>query len=62
MKILALNAGSNSLKFQVVDQSEGGKRFGTSLVSGGYDNIGKEGGTFSLYEGKRVKTQTAVQA
>ncbi|MBV8832943.1 MAG: acetate/propionate family kinase, partial [Acidobacteriaceae bacterium] len=48
--------------FQVVDQSEGGKRFGTSLVSGGYDNIGKEGGTFSLYEGKRVKTQTAVQA
>ncbi len=61
MRILALNAGSNSLKFQVVDQPEGKSHFGKILLSGGYDQIGKEGGTFSLFDGKRIKQRDDVQ-
>jgi acetate kinase len=58
MTILTLNAGSNSLKFEIVaaegrrsrgDQSH----FGSSLISGAYDNIGKDDAAFSLLEKKR---------
>jgi acetate kinase len=59
MKVLALNAGSNSLKFQIVDL-DGRSRldspefhFGRTLVRGAYDNIGKNGGVFTLFDGER---------
>ncbi len=55
MKILTLNAGSNSLKFEVVEVVGQDAGFGRSLVSGSYDNIGKDDGKFSLFDGKRPK-------
>jgi acetate kinase len=54
MKILTLNAGSNSLKFEIIeaeptaDKSNSDVRFGRSLVSGSYDDIGKQHSKFSL--------------
>ncbi len=62
MKVLSLNAGSNSLKFEIVEVNTDGwnttkeppvSQFGQTIVSGSYDNIGKDGGCFSLFEGKR---------
>jgi acetate kinase len=59
MIILALNAGSNSLKFEIVAANEGGTEnqsgFGSSLASGAYDDIGKEHSAFSLLENKRQR-------
>ncbi len=55
MKILTLNAGSNSLKFEIVEAVGRDAEFGRSLVSGSYDNIGKDNGEFSLFDGKRPK-------
>lgn len=54
MIILALNAGSNSLKFEIVAAKKG-YRFGSSLVAGAYDDIGKEHSAFSLLENKRER-------
>jgi acetate kinase len=52
MIILTLNAGSNSLKFEIVAaEADGG--FGASLIAGAYDDIGKEHSVFSLLENKR---------
>lgn len=50
MKILSLNAGSNSLKFEIAEvlpgKSEAGAEFGRPLLRGSYDNVGKENGIF----------------
>ncbi len=66
MNILALNAGSNSLKFQVVTvqpkENKGGKEdFGRILLTGVYDNIGKEDALFSLLDGKQVQHQENLE-
>jgi acetate kinase len=54
MNILVLNAGSNSLKFEIVAAEPRGSNqqldFGRSLLSGSYDDIGKENTSFSLAE------------
>jgi acetate kinase len=60
MIILTLNAGSNSLKFEIVAAEAGGcaedgSRFGASLIAGTYDNVGKEHSVFSLLENKRPR-------
>jgi len=59
MNVLALNAGSNSLKFDIVlnelDRGEAGAEFGKKLVSGSYDDIGKQDASFSLYEAKEKR-------
>ena len=60
MKILALNAGSNSLKFELVEAAAGHAGFGTSLLSGAFDNIGKSDAEFSLFDGKEA-TSTEKQ-
>ncbi|MFL6450293.1 MAG: acetate/propionate family kinase [Bryobacteraceae bacterium] len=69
MKILVLNSGSNSLKFELIDaepNTEGADeetRWGSTLVAGGYDNIGKPHSTSSvLAYGKQVhKEETEVR-
>jgi acetate kinase len=61
MNILTLNTGSNSLKFEIVaaersnSKHEEEIRFGRSLLSGAYDNIGRQDSAFSLFEGKQVR-------
>jgi acetate kinase len=62
MNILALNAGSNSLKFEIVSvQPEGGNSgFGQSLISGAYDDIGKPGASFSLFDEKEERQKEQV--
>ena len=61
MKVLALNAGSNSLKFQVVDSVSESDRFGTAVVTGGYDDIGTGESIFTLYGGKAVQKQQRME-
>ena len=57
MRVLALNSSSNSLKFDVLevqpDKRLGAESidFGRTLLGGAYDNIGKDGGVFSLHDG-----------
>ena len=60
MNILTLNSGSNSLKFEIV-ASDTRDSFGTSLISGVYDNIGKDNSVFALLENKQPRTQEKVQ-
>jgi acetate kinase len=58
VKVLTLNAGSNSLKFEIVENSPGGSdgaeqtEFGQSILAGAYDDVGKEGSAFSLRRGR----------
>jgi len=69
MNVLTLNAGSNSLKFEIVAAepdsggSDEGARFGSSLVAGAYDNIGKADSAFALLENKqtRHKEETEIR-
>jgi acetate kinase len=66
MTILTLNAGSNSLKFEVITAEphrleHDPPEFGRSLVSGAYDNIGKQCSTFSLFDGKRIKRKEKTE-
>jgi acetate kinase len=65
MNILTLNAGSNSLKFEVVavepeNRSEPSP-FGKSLVTGTYDDIGKEHSSFALLENKQPHDQEEIE-
>lgn len=61
MKVLALNAGSNSLKFEVVDVGSNTQgELGRTLLRASYDDIGKEKGTFSLFQGKGVARKDPV--
>ncbi len=52
MNVLVLNAGSGSLKFDIIDAEPAnrnqGVQFGQSLVAGAYDNIGKPEGLFQF--------------
>ena len=66
MKVLSLNAGSNSLKFEIVEADTKPAapdefRFGHTLVSGSYDNVGKSDGTFTLFDGKRFTHRESKQ-
>lgn len=65
MTILTLNAGSNSLKFEIVAANAGGtedqSRFGSSLIAGAYDNIGKEHSALSLLENKQPRYKQAME-
>lgn len=64
MKILVLNAGSNSLKFEIVEANgqtttaDEQTRFGSTLLSGSYDNVGKQHAAFTV--AGREKTQLEV--
>lgn len=61
MKILALNAGSNSLKFEIVAAGPQNAGFGRSLLSGSYDDIGKPQAAFSLWEGKQIRSKQPME-
>jgi acetate kinase len=61
MKMLTLNAGSNSLKFEVVDQPGGRDDFGTSLLAGSIDDIGKGNAAFSLLQGKKIISKKSME-
>ena len=62
MNILTLNTGSNSLKFEIVAIPSSGERpgFGSSLVSGAFDDVGKPNSSFKLFDHKRERQKTAV--
>ncbi len=60
MNILSLNAGSNSLKFEIVAAEPDGD-FGQSLLAGAYDDIGKPGSAFSLWEGKQIRHKEPIE-
>jgi acetate kinase len=64
MKILVLNSGSNSLKFELVEAEpnaeaeEEGTNWGSSLVSGSYDDVGKPNSKFSVFRnGNQVRIE-----
>lgn len=64
MKILVLNSGSNSLKFELVDAAPGTEtaeertKWGSTLVSGAYDDIGKSHAKFSvLQNGDQLRSE-----
>jgi acetate kinase len=67
MNILTLNAGSNSLKFEIIaaEPNKSGTweslGFGRSLISGAYDNIGKEHSAFTLLENKRTRHKQEIE-
>jgi len=70
MNVLAINPGSNSLKFEIVATEpnraagdSGEILFGRNLASGFYDNIGSEEATFSLLQDKEPshREQTTVK-
>ncbi len=61
MKILSLNAGSNSLKFELVEVQPGTSEFGRTLSKGSYDNIGKAGSTFTLFQDGGSGQQQATE-
>jgi acetate kinase len=67
MNILTLNAGSNSLKFEIVaaEPNTGGVNeqttFGRSLVAGSYDNVGKEHSTFALLENRQARHKEELE-
>jgi acetate kinase len=67
MKILTLNSGSNSLKFEIVvtepnhGAAESQVTFGSSLISGSYDNIGKPNSLFSLLQDKVARSQEQIE-
>jgi acetate kinase len=62
MRVLALNAGSNSLKFNVVATGPDKGEFGDDLLSGAYDDIGREHSTFMLLDQKRIVHREQVTA
>jgi acetate kinase len=67
MNILALNAGSNSLKFEIVAVQPNNRAageesvFGRTMTTGAYDNIGKEDATFTLFQGKSIRQQKQIE-
>lgn len=67
MKILTLNSGSNSLKFEIViaEPNHGAPEseitFGSSLIAGSYDNIGKTNSVFSLLQNKLARSQEQIE-
>jgi acetate kinase len=67
MNILTLNAGSNSLKFEIVAAEANSSgwndrpRFGSSIVAGAYDNIGKEHSAFTLLENGQTRYREEIE-
>jgi acetate kinase len=67
MNVLTLNAGSNSLKFEIVaaepdsSGSDESARFGSSLIAGAYDNVGKEHSAFTLLENKKTRQKEEME-
>src|SRR4051812_26453568 len=67
MIVLALNSGSNSLKFQIVSVQPGQsvptdkEGFGEVILSGVYDNIGKPDGEFTLFKSKHKEAQEHIE-
>jgi len=57
MNILTLNAGSNSLKFEIIAAQPGSSAFGRSLLTGSYDDVGKQNSAFTLLDGKQPRHQ-----
>jgi acetate kinase len=55
MNILTLNAGSNSLKFEIVAVAREDAGFGRSVLAGSYDDVGKPNAAFALWEGKQIR-------
>lgn len=66
MRILTLNAGSNSLKFEIIEEHRSrhhrnGDGFGKVILAGSYDDIGKAAAKFSLLDGKRPKKEQRLE-
>ncbi len=67
MHILTLNSGSNSLKFEIITAEpnhgthEPQVGFGSSLVAGSYDNIGKRDAVFSLLQNKKPRSREQIE-
>lgn len=67
MNVLTLNAGSNSLKFEVVaaepDSSGSNSQatFGSSVIAGSYDNIGKKHSAFTLLKNKQTRHKEEIE-
>lgn len=68
MNILVLNAGSNSLKFEIVAAERrvaGGfpqpVLFDRSVIGGACDNVGKPGASFSIFAGKEIRHSEQVE-
>jgi acetate kinase len=67
MNVLILNSGSNSLKFEIIaaEPNHGAPHaevsFGSSLIAGSYDNIGKPDSMFSLLEHKQARHSEKVE-
>lgn len=61
MNILTLNAGSNSLKFEIVAAEPQHHGFGRSLLAGSYDDVGKPSAVFALWEGKQIRQRKAME-
>jgi acetate kinase len=66
MNILALNAGSNSLKFEIVAVEphsllDNSNYFGSTLVAGVYDDIGKDQSSFALLDNKQDRDRQKVE-
>jgi acetate kinase len=60
MKILVLNAGSNSLKFEVLEaKPDGDDRFGSVILAGSYDDVGKDHSSFSVGPNKSTGNKQA---
>ncbi len=58
MKIMSINAGSSSLKFSLFDMSNE-----EVLISGVFERIGIEGGTYTLkYKGEKIKVEQELDS
>ena len=56
MKVLAVNAGSSSLKFQMYEMPEE-----KVLISGVFERIGTESSTYRIkYDGKRLEEDAVL--
>ncbi len=63
MIALALNPGSNSLKFELIEMAEGQQAASEAkkLVSAGIDNVGKDA-KLSVYQGRELERTEACEA
>lgn len=66
-KILTLNAGSNSRKFEIIEAEPNGSesdhdvRFGSSLAAGAYNDIGKRHSAFSLRKNQQNRKRDEIE-
>ena len=63
MKILVLNPGSNSLKFELIEaEPSEDSGFGSILITGAYDDIGKEHSSFSIGPNRSTRKERKLRA